>query len=68
MKILAVDLGKFNYVAYFSDSATRKPRFVTVTTQLSLLSTTILVVVLGHRFFITRGARESPVHRFVLSR
>ncbi len=39
MKILALDLGKFNSVACFFDTATRKPRFVTVATQPNYLST-----------------------------
>ncbi len=39
MKILALDLGKFNSFACFFDTATRKPRFVTVATEPHHLAT-----------------------------
>ena len=39
MKILALDLGKFNSMCCFFDSATRKHRFVTATTDPAYLTT-----------------------------
>jgi len=39
MKILALDVGKFNTMCCFFDTATRKHRFVTATTDPTYLTT-----------------------------